>query len=134
MSVDASGLIEKLRGDFSTDLARRLGDEFVNEARINAPRETGFLEQSVRADAPRQSGDSVTVTVTCTAPYGRWQDEGTGVYIGQGRIYPTHAKALSFYWKKAGGFVTFASVAGTPPTHWWENTVRAWPDIVSVVA
>lgn len=131
MSVDVSDLVSFITGRYGLDLADRVGREFMWKARGNAPRDKGDLADSIQLDTPRVVGDSIIVSVFTDSPYAGFQNRGTGVYAGEGRIYPTHARALSFFWRKVGQDVVFASVAGTPATHFWDNTVRAWPDIVA---
>lgn len=60
-------------------------------------------------------------------PYDVAQEEGTGVYVGKGRITPKRAKMLRFYWRKVGHWVAFKSVKGTPPTRFFSKAIRDWP-------
>lgn len=97
----------------------------------NAPRDSGALAAGVKVH--RETGPTEerwTISTDARSadgfPYDVAQEEGTGVYIGRGRIYPVRAKALTFYWKKAGRVVSFKSVKGTPPTRFFQRGVRDW--------
>ncbi len=95
-----------------------------------APRDTGEMTNTLTVDN-EDSDTLIARRVGAPVEYASWQNEGTGIYAGGGRIYPTNAKALHFYWRKMGVTVTFASVAGTPATHWWDNAIAKWPDFVA---
>ena len=69
----------------------------VHEAQALVPRKTGHLFRTIQPGFLARTEASVVVT----APYGRWVEEGTGLYgPRKRRIVPTHAKALA--WKTGG--------------------------------
>lgn len=115
------------RGDAAAQLTAR-------QVSANAPRGlTGKLAQAptVRREiGPSSIRWTVGVDVKSPSgyPYDVAQEEGTGVYIGKGRIYPVRAKRLRFYWRKVGHVVSFASVKGTPPTRFFSKAIRDWPN------
>lgn len=119
-------------GDLYNELASQLRTEMREQCRIIR----ADMEDSTRRDAPFVSGvlrESIVMTdfiesfagfkatISATAPQAIYTNEGTGEYVGAGRIYPTHARALAFYWMKIGKFMVVASVAGQPGQHWWEG-------------
>lgn len=106
--------------------------EIAREVSANAPRDKGRLAQApkiTRDIGPGSIRWTIGVDVKSPEgyPYDVAQEEGTGVYIGKGRIYPRHAKYLRFYWRKVGRFVAFRSVKGTPPTRFFSKAIRNWP-------
>lgn len=112
------------------------GDEVRRMAEHDAPRDTGQLSGDMRTEIS-EDDSSITVKLITNrlTPDGRdiakWQDEGTGVYIGRGRIYPrTPGGRLTFFWPKIGRVVSFKSVAGTPPTHFFTNAVARWREFL----
>lgn len=111
--------------------AARLGDLFVKTARGRASRRTGAMADSISAHPAVVRQTSATVRVTCEAEYGRYQDEGTGIFGPEGRpIKPTHSKVLVFDWPAAGGLVFARHVKGSEPTRFWTRTVHDWPIMV----
>lgn len=116
-------------------LAVRCGQQFVRTARGRAPRRTGALADSIRAEPPVVQPTRVSLTVTCDSPYGAYQDQGTGIYGPEGRpITPKRTGGvLVFDWPAAGGVVFARRVSGSEPTRFWERTVKDWPVIVSRV-
>jgi hypothetical protein len=114
------------------ELASQLRTEMREQLRIvrtfmeyatqqDAPIISGDLRRSIVMDDFNEAFDSFSATIRATAPQAQYTNEGTGEYIGAGRIYPTHAQALAFYWFKIGKFVVVASVAGQPGQHWWDG-------------
>lgn len=113
------------RGDAAAQTVAR-------QVSANAPRDKGRLAAAptVRRDiGPSSIRWTIGVDVKSPEgyPYDVAQEEGTGVYIGKGRIYPRRAKMLRFYWRKVGRFVAFRSVKGTPPTRFFSKAIRDWP-------
>lgn len=82
---------------------------------------SGQLAAGITVDAWQDQGDRFVSTARSLAPYSIYVDRGTGIYAGGGRIYPTQAKALSFYWYKQGRNVAFKSVAGSPPLNFFSQ-------------
>lgn len=115
-------------------LGTRLGDEFVNEAQNNASRRTGEMADSVAADPPEFTGESVVVHVAVGAEHGIYQDQGTGIYGPEGvPITPRSARVLRFD-SPILGLVFAHSVRGSEPTRWWTKAVDAWRQIVMRVS
>lgn len=115
----------QLRGD-------RAAAETARAVSAGAPRDTGKLAGAPRVRrvvTPTEIRWTVAVDVTGGGsgyPYDVAQEEGTGVYIGKGRIYPRRAPMLVFFWKKVGRRVAFRSVKGTPPTRYFSKGIRDW--------
>lgn len=131
MSIDTTGLSARVR-DFAQSRADDIAQRFVERAQMYAPFRTGQLHDSIQAEPAEMIGDVATARVVVGAEYGKFQNEGTGVYGPDGEpIYPRTAKALVFYWPAAANVVAFAHVKGTEPTHFWERTLGDWHDIVS---
>src|SRR6266446_4604166 len=96
-------------------------DEMRREIELNAPRDTGALSVApVTETTVSERSVASHVTVARDSPDGfdvaRAQDQGTGIYAGRGRIYPTNAKALVFFWQKVGRVIFAKSDVGTPAT------------------
>lgn len=123
----ASGIEQQLIGDFLADMRDRCQIirtqmEFLTQQ--DAPHVSGDLRRAIRMEPFQESGGIFSATIAVDpqeAPQGVWTNEGTGEYIGAGRIYPTRARALSFFWLKIGKHVVLASVAGQPGQHWWDG-------------
>jgi hypothetical protein len=130
--VDTRDLEQHLR-ERARDRMEVASDEVRRQIEHDAPRDTGRLATLI---ATRTVEDSTSITTKVTTEartedgrdYGKWQDEGTGVYIGRGRIYPKHGPVLKFFWPKIGKFMVVRSVKGTPPTHFFTRNVELWRD------
>lgn len=95
-------------------------ERMVEDTRQACSRRTGQLADSIGADPWAEQGNQFTSTIRATAPYARYQEEGTGIYGPTGsRIYPIRAKVLAFDWPAAGGVVFARSVAGSPGRHFF---------------
>lgn len=130
----------------SGDLYNQLAGELRAEMRSLLPVVGAFVEDRVVRRAPHVSGqlqraisvspfqerfDSYHAKLAVddqAAPHGKWTNEGTGVYVGRGRIYgqpapppPGRTRPLAFFWLKLGRDVVFVSVAGQPGQHWFEG-------------
>ncbi len=82
--------------------------------------ETGQLRAGIIMDDWSENGNRYESTIRSLAPYSLYVDQGTGVYGPTGSpIYPTTAKALTFYWTKRGGWYSFKHVLGTPAQHFF---------------
>lgn len=126
---------EALLSDFLVAKWTAVADAFVEGAQGRCSRKTGTLADSIQHDAPVFDGDRVTCIVTAGEglDYAGYQNEGTGIYGPEGApIVPVNAKVLVF--DSAAGGVTFArSVKGAPGTHFWDDTVKDFPNIVASV-
>lgn len=137
VTIDASGLVEKITELGGEELALA-ADAVVDFARDNVQsrlhRQTGTLEFGIVSDTPRQSGREWVTEVRSQADYSSYQDEGTGIYGPTGqRIIPVSSKALVFYWPsgpRGADVYAFASVAGSPATHFWTDALDQWDNIV----
>lgn len=120
----------------AVDLVRLAADITVADTKADASRATGALADSISHDEPQASVPLISCRITATAPYARWQDEGTGIYGPSGqRIFPTHAKALRFDWPAAGGVVFAKSVAGSPGKHYFTEPMPArWANALQSAA
>lgn len=120
MATLAEQIEREVRAD--TDLRLEVVRRHVEYlTQTDAPHVSGDLRRSITVEPFRASGTRYTTTVRATAPQAAWTNEGTGEYVGNGRIYPTRAPALVFYWRKVGHVVAFRSVAGQPGQHWWDG-------------
>lgn len=132
--MDTRGIEETLlrraqeRGDAAaTETARQIS--------ANAPRGlTGALKEAPKVHrnvGPSSVRWTVSVDVKSQGgyPYDVAQEEGTGIYIGKGRIVPKKKGGLLiFYWRKVNRVVAFRSVKGTPPTRFFSKAIRGWSD------
>lgn len=133
MSVNTDQLEAGVRR-LGLELGYRLGAAFVDRAQSNASRRTGALADSIQAESPVASATSVRVRAFVGVDYGRYQDEGTGIYGPEGvPITPRNARVLRFDWPAAGGIVFARSVRGSEPTRFWQRTIIEWPLVVSAV-
>lgn len=130
--INTLPLEEKLRAR-ALERMVEASDEMRREIELNAPRDTGQL--SVAPVTSSEVSERLVVshvTVSRDSPDGfdvaRAQDEGTGVYAGRGRIYPTDHLYLKFFSTKIGRIIFTKSVAGTPATHYFSNAVDRWKD------
>lgn len=83
---------------------------------------SGQLAAGVLVDAWSENGTTYTSTARSLAPYSIYVDQGTGIYGPRGdRIYPTNAKALTFYWTGRGAWFSFKSVRGMQPQHFFSQ-------------
>lgn len=87
---------------------------------------SGQLAAGVLVDAWSENGTTYTSTARSLAPYSIFVDQGTGEFGPRGgRIYPTNAKALHFFWYKKGEWATFSSVRGSPAQHFFSLPMAA---------
>lgn len=128
MGADASA-VERLLRQRARDWTDRLADGVVRGAQQRTSRRTGALHDSIAATPAADSGDTFVAHVRVGADYGKFQDEGTGVYAPGGTRIQGNP-LLAFDWPAAGGLVIVHSVAGSPGTHFWSETMGDWPNIV----
>lgn len=124
--------LEDALRSLAVDLGGRLGDAFVDTAKGHASRRTGEMADATDHDEPLDSGSSVSCRAYNDSDHGVYQDEGTGVYGPAGQRIQG-SPLLAFDWPAAGGLVIVHSVAGSPPSRWWQRTLDAWPSIVASV-
>jgi len=125
------GLVRALQ-DLAVRLADQCADGLVTTAQNNASRRTGNLADSITNEGAVLAGDNVRAHVVVEAEYGRYQDEGTGIYGPEGQVItPKHGNVLVFDWPAAGGIVFATYVRGSEPTRFWTKAIEAWPQIVS---
>jgi hypothetical protein len=79
-------------GATAQDLRRR-GNRVLNRARQLVPVDTGALRASLKLEM-RTVGGEPQVRIGSALPYALFVHEGTGVYVGRGRIYPKQASVL----------------------------------------
>jgi len=115
--------------------AQDLGDAFVETAQSYAPRRTGAGADSIAVEDVHATSSGVRVVIKVGEEYMAFQNFGTGIYGPRGTpIVPHKAGGVLVFDSLIGGGLVFArSVRGTEPTHFWERTVDAWPQIVSRV-
>lgn len=92
----------------------------------DAPRDTGAMTQTLEVTAD-DGLTAVARKIHAPQGYSSFQDKGTGVYIGEGRIYPRTAKVLRWV-AKDGTVIYRRSVKGTPPTRWWSDKIAKLGD------
>lgn len=131
--ISTVALEEKLR-DRAVARMVEAGDELRRRIEHDAPRDTGALSVApvtVTTSTERQVVTKITVDRKSASGFdvATAQEEGTGVYAGRGRIYPIPPnRRLVFFWPKIGAVVSFASVKGTPATHFFSTNVDRWLD------
>ncbi|BDD81487.1 hypothetical protein TPB0596_12500 [Tsukamurella pulmonis] len=105
--------------------ANKAGRALVNEAKRNAPVDTGRLRSSISA-VTQETDRGVKVIVGSALEYAEYQERGTGIYGPHGTpIVPVTKKALKFKPKGSGKFVFRPSVAGTPATRFLSKALEA---------
>lgn len=83
---------------------------------------SGQLYNSIFVDAWSENGSTYSSTARALAPYALYVDSGTGLFgPNGGRIYPTTAKALTFFWTARGAVYSFRSVRGQPPQNFFSQ-------------
>jgi hypothetical protein len=130
--VDTSSLVAGFQA-LALQAATNMRDDFVERAKGRCSRRTGAEADSIAGSDPVDAGDGL-ITWECWvgADYGKYQDEGTGIYGPEGkRITRPGGGPMAFDWPAAGGVVIVMSIAGAPGTHFWTDTVADWPDIVA---
>lgn len=100
---------------------RVVRDELEAAVKRDAPVQSGALRDSIYVEDFHERQSSYISRVVAPLPQATYTEVGTGEYIGAGRIYPRHARALAFYWHKIGEYMVLASVAGQPGQHWFEG-------------
>lgn len=120
MGVVYDTLASQLRTEMREQL-RIVRASMEEDTRRDAPVISGDLRASITMEDFNEGFDWFTATISATAPQATYTEIGTGEFIGAGRIYPTHAKALSFYWFKIGKHMVLTSVRGQPGQHWFEG-------------
>jgi hypothetical protein len=137
VTVDTRGFEELLLA-FYNGVCDDAIEEMFNEWRTapieQVPYETGAMTQTMTFDRTDETPPVLERLIIAPQDYSSYQEEGTGEYIGAGRIYPTTAKVLVFYWKKTGRVMFLPSVAGTPPTYWFSRVRDRWPEFVERMA
>lgn len=120
MGIVYDSLASQLRTEIREQL-QIVRASMEEDTRRDAPVISGDLRASIIMADFSESFDSFRSTIVATAPQAQYTNEGTGEYIGAGRIYPTRARALAFYWFKVGEYMVVASVRGQPGQHWWDG-------------
>ena len=81
------------------------------KAKGHAPIDKGGLRSSIHIQGPHVTSDNVEASVGTDLKYALYQEKGTGVYAGKGKIFHKQAKILA--WKKGGKFIFAKAVRGT---------------------
>lgn len=104
--------------------ARRLDESWEADLRRTGPVDTGDLARSTTV-THTQSRNRVRWTAEVGVPYAEAQAFGARPHV----IFPRKAKALRFYWGKAGGVVYFRKVnhPGNPANPWWDRLLKEQP-------
>lgn len=132
MTVVDSAHLEGAVRRMAVALVDRLGDEFVATARAGVSRRTGETYEKIGHDPALETATGATVHVYSHAESSRYQDEGTGIFGPDGaRIVSRSGGPLRFDWPAAGGIVFAMSIAGMPGTHFWQDALDRWPDMVA---
>jgi Bacteriophage HK97-gp10, putative tail-component len=137
--VSIQAQLEALIGKAAENLVATAADNVVAATREAAPAgDSGRLRGSIEHDDPDFNGRRVTFTLSATAEHAPYVEYGTGVYVGRGRIYPLHAKALTFFWNRGPNgprIYSYNSIAGQPGQHYFfggeagvESLERRWHD------
>lgn len=124
--VDNSGLLALL-DEHALAKTNCLGDTFRDFARQEAPYLTGALSSGVEDSGATGGGGSCTTTVESTTRGDQGFDYGVIQNDGDDGVSGTLMAA-----EIDGELRFFRSRAGIPATHWWDNTVQAWSEIVAM--
>lgn len=125
--------IKRLVLDSALRRAEALGEAFVQQARAYAPRRTGAGADSIEVATIDATPNGVRIRIAVGEQYMKWQNEGTGIYGPSGQPITPHKQGGVLVFDGVGGIVFARQVRGTEPTHFWERTIDAWPQIVSSV-
>ena len=93
-----------------------------DQIRVRAP---GRIKAAVRGTRIWTRGYHCGTTVESLTGFSLYPEEGTGVFVGRGRIYPKRAKALRFISRRSGGVVFAKSIKGQPGQHFMRNGLFA---------
>ncbi|MDO5730783.1 hypothetical protein [Corynebacterium sphenisci] len=123
LHLDQAALRRMLTGPSgeAVRLVRRAQRATMNQGRLRAPVDTGFLRSTHQATGIHVTGLRVTAEVEATADYAAGVHEGTRPHI----IRPRRARALA--WQGPSGLVVARSVRhpGSRPRPWLLNAARA---------
>lgn len=88
----------------------------------------GRIRSAVEGTRVHVIGYTAAATVQALTGFSLYPDQGTGVYVGRGRIYPKRARALRFV---SRGQVIFAkSIKGQPAQHFMQEGLFSGTSIV----
>lgn len=125
--------LDRALEDLAVQKITDVGDAFYDQLVGRMSRRTGGMVDSVVIGTPEVSGSQVSIHVGVEADYAQYQNEGTGVFGPSGARIQGNP-LLAFDWPAAGGLVIVHSTAGSPGTHFWDDTIAAWPSIVASAA
>lgn len=104
------------------DAIHKTAYETQGNAVRKAPHDHGQLQQSISVKGPVMTADNIFATVSTDLKYGRYQEEGTGIYGPKGTpIRPKNGKVLA--WKKNGKWIFAREVSGVKPK-WYMKQAR----------
>lgn len=112
--------------DRAITVHRRALQDRADTAARNAPEDTGATKRSVK-QTRRVTGNTISGVLEFTTPQAGYTDRGTRPHVIRAR----KARALSFYWPKAGRRVAFRQVnhpGSRKHQGWFSRTVtpREW--------
>lgn len=143
VTVRRAGIEEILHGEGSGGHVHRYlrakARETERIARRLAPKRSGALRASIQALQPIDRPRRVRISIVVGVRYGLFQELGTGVYAGRGRITAPTSKGKSAYRFKPNssaldrrgnrigrraGFVVVKSYKGTPAVHYMARALE----------
>jgi HK97 gp10 family phage protein len=90
------------------------------EAKKNAPVDTGVLRNSITETGVFDN----TIKVISPVKYAKFQEFGTGVYLGRGMIYPKRSRFLVWRDRRSGKMIFAKAVRGVPPKRFFGKAIE----------
>lgn len=109
----------------NTDLrsvAQRLQRHVEDQIRIRAK---GRIKASIKGGRVSVRGRHIRFKVGAKTGFSLYPDQGTGIYVGRGYIYPRTAQALVFRPKGSAKVIFARRVKGQPAQHFMRNGLVA---------
>mgnify|MGYP001574668101 CR=1 FL=1 len=101
----------KIVRQYFADAIMKIAHHVESRAKGYVPLRFGALKNSIHTEGPQYSPSNVQAIVGTDLEYAIYQEKGTGIYAGKGRIVPKRARFLA--WKKGGKWIFAKSVSGT---------------------
>jgi hypothetical protein len=100
----------------------RLQRSVINQIRFRAP---GRIRFSLRGSRLSIRGYQMRFRVSADTGFSLYPDQGTGIYVGKGYIYPVRAQAMVFRPKGSAKLIFARRIKGQPPQHFMRNGLVA---------
>jgi HK97 gp10 family phage protein len=99
------------------------------EAKKNAPVDTGVLRSSITETGVFDN----TIKVISPVEYAKYQEFGTGVYVGRGMIYPKRSRFLVWRDRKSGKMIFAKAVRGVPPKRFFGKAIKTFTQKIDLL-